>query len=60
MLQYRAVHPKTLELLKTLMQYESLQNFFLVGETSLALQLGHRISVDLDLFLNIDFNTAYI
>ncbi len=60
MLQYRAVYPKTLELLKKLMQYDSLQNFFLVGGTSLALQLGHRISVDLDLFLNIDFDTADI
>lgn len=60
MLQYRAVYPTTLELLKTLMQYESLQDFFLVGGTSLALQLGHRISVDLDLFLNTDFETADI
>lgn len=60
MLQYRAVYPKTLELLKTLMQYKSLQDFFLVGGTSLALQLGHRISVDLDLFSNTDFDTADI
>jgi len=60
MLQYRAVYPKTLELLKTLMQYESLQDFFLVGGTSLALQLGHRISVDLDLFSITDFDTADI
>ncbi len=60
MLQYRAVYPKTLELLKKLMQYDSLQNFFLVGGTSLALQLGHRISVDLDLFIDTDFDTADI
>ncbi|MEA3494993.1 MAG: nucleotidyl transferase AbiEii/AbiGii toxin family protein [Bacteroidota bacterium] len=60
MLQYRAVYPKTLELLKILMKYKSLQDFFLVGGTSLALQLGHRISVDLDLFLNKDFETVNI
>ena len=60
MLQYGAVHPKTLELLKKIMQYESLHNFFLVGGTSLALQLGHRISVDLDLFCRTGFETAEI
>lgn len=50
MLQYRAVYPKTLALLKELMSLEVLQPFTLVGGTALALQLGHRISVDLDLF----------
>ena len=60
MLQYRAVYPSTLELLKILMQCKSLQNFFLVGGTALSLQLGHRISVDLDLFYNKDFETADI
>ncbi|AEE54324.1 hypothetical protein Halhy_6508 [Haliscomenobacter hydrossis DSM 1100] len=29
---------------------EPLQQFYLVGGTSLALQMGHRISIDLDLF----------
>lgn len=60
MLQYRAVYKETLELLKELMQYNCLQNFFLVGGTSLALQLGHRISVDLDLFTETNFKTADI
>lgn len=32
------------------MQDEILKDFFLVGGTALALQLGHRISIDLDLF----------
>ena len=30
--------------------------FFLVGGTALALQIGHRISVDIDLFTRTDFN----
>ncbi len=57
MLQYRAVYPETLELLNILMQQSNLQQFYLVGGTALALQLGHRISVDLDLFTNSDFET---
>lgn len=36
--------------LKQLMQIEELLPFRLVGGTSLSLQLGHRISVDIDLF----------
>jgi predicted nucleotidyltransferase component of viral defense system len=38
------------------MQLEELKEFFLVGGTALALQLGHRISVDLDLFTQNDFD----
>lgn len=60
MLQYRAVYPETLELLNTLMQYSELQKFYLVGGTALALQLGHRISVDIDLFTSSDFDTVDI
>ena len=60
MLQYRAVNTSTLELLKILMQYKSLDNFFLVGGTALALHLGHRVSIDLDLFFNKDFETSDI
>lgn len=56
MLQYRTVDPKTLELLRKLMSLTELQDFFLVGGTALALQLGHRISIDIDLFTQIDFN----
>ena len=60
MLQYRAVYPTTLELLKILMQYENLKKTFLVGGTALSLQLGHRISVDIDLFSETDFETNEI
>jgi hypothetical protein len=42
------------------MQQEFLSDFNLVGGTALALQLGHRISVDLDLFTDKEFNTTEI
>jgi len=56
MLQYRALYPATLELLKKLMALPELQDFFLVGGTALALQMGHRISLDIDLFTQQDFD----
>lgn len=50
MLSFQTVLPDTLELLRTLMQMPELQEMRLVGGTSLALQYGHRRSVDLDFF----------
>ena len=50
MLRKETVDPGTLELLKYLMSDERLSDFFLVGGTALSLQIGHRISIDLDLF----------
>src|SRR5690554_6069968 len=50
MLQTQAVEPALLELLKKLMEVKLFRPFVLVGGTSLALQIGHRISIDLDLF----------
>lgn len=41
---------KTYELLRKLMNDPHLERFNLVGGTSLSLQMGHRKSVDLDLF----------
>jgi predicted nucleotidyltransferase component of viral defense system len=55
MLQSQTVESNTLELLKSLMQKEYLNSFVLVGGTALALQLGNRKSIDLDLFSNTDF-----
>ncbi|MEI6729413.1 MAG: nucleotidyl transferase AbiEii/AbiGii toxin family protein [bacterium] len=52
----RTVEPKTLELLKKLMSLELFKDFRLVGGTALALQLGHRFSVDIDLFGPRDFD----
>lgn len=56
MLQTRTVEPRTLELLKSLMAKPYLESFFLVGGTALALQLGHRVSIDIDLFTLADFD----
>ena len=56
MLHYETIAPATRELLNKLMSDDRLQDFVLVGGTSLALQLGHRLSVDLDLFTNTDFS----
>ncbi len=53
MLSYCTIAPHTLELLKHLMAAPLLDNCRLVGGTSLALQYGHRSSVDLDLFGDI-------
>lgn len=50
MLSYSTVEPHTLELLKTLMKEALFAPLRLVGGTALALQYGHRMSVDLDLF----------
>lgn len=56
MLQTRTVEPNTLGLLKQLMSMPALDTFDLVGGTALALQLGHRFSVDLDLFTTESFD----
>lgn len=50
MLSYQTVEPHTLELLKRLMAEPLFAGMRLVGGTALALQYGHRQSVDLDLF----------
>lgn len=55
MLQLRAIEPRALGLLKSLMQESFLAHNFLVGGTALALQMGHRLSVDLDLFTHEPF-----
>ena len=54
MLQYKTIDSKTLELLKEIQGVKLFNNLRLVGGTSLALQIGHRISVDLDLFGEIN------
>lgn len=54
MLSYRTIEPHTLELLKQLCQEPYLKDCRLVGGTALALQYGHRQSVDLDMFGSFD------
>ena len=50
MLSFRTIVPDTLELLKRLTQEPFLKDCRLVGGTALALQYGHRSSIDLDFF----------
>lgn len=50
MLSYETVEPRTLELLKSLMQEPAFNDMRLVGGTALALQYGHRQFIDLDFF----------
>lgn len=54
MLSYKTVEPHTLELLKKLIKEPFLAETRLVGGTALALQYGHRMSIDLDFFGNIE------
>jgi predicted nucleotidyltransferase component of viral defense system len=60
MLQSQTVTGATLELLKSLMTLPELKQFSLVGGTNLSLRLGHRLSIDLDLFTNEPFDTELI
>lgn len=50
MLSIQTIHPNTLELLKLLASQPELAQTRLVGGTALALQYGHRQSIDLDFF----------
>ncbi len=52
MLQIQTILPNTLELLKRLSSRPEMEGMRLVGGTSLALQIGHRQSIDLDFFGN--------
>ncbi len=50
MLFYDAITPDTLDTLKRIQSQVELKETRLVGGTALALQLGHRLSIDLDIF----------
>jgi predicted nucleotidyltransferase component of viral defense system len=56
MLSYRTIEPHTLELLKKLTANPLLCELRLVGGTALALQYGHRMSIDLDFFGRIEID----
>ena len=60
MLHTETVEGTTLELLRNLEQEEMLSSFSLAGGTALALYLGHRMSVDLDLFTPLPFNAVVL
>jgi len=56
-LHYETVSKPLLECLQTLMTNNAFDDFVLVGGTALSLQLGHRISVDIDLFTAKDYGS---
>lgn len=56
MLRKEAVSPQLLKLLQHLMSLPELHKHHLVGGTALALQIGHRLSVDIDLFSYAETN----
>lgn len=60
MLHQEIVGVPTLELIKSLQEKEYLNGFYLVGGTALSLYLGHRKSIDVDLFSNHDFDAAQL
>ncbi len=55
MLHKSCLEPGTLDILISLMHFDPLKNFALVGGTNLALRYGHRLSVDIDMFSSVPF-----
>lgn len=49
-----------LDLFKLLSNQDFIANFYLADGTGLALQIGHRQSIDFDFFIPNDFNTTHI
>jgi len=60
MLHTQAVEPTTLGLIKSLQSRNYLNGFYLAGGTALSFYLGHRISIDVDLFSAFSFDTAQL
>ena len=50
MLYTKTVEPTTFDILKAIFEIKALNGFALAGGTALSLKMGHRISVDIDLF----------
>ncbi|MDI9257943.1 nucleotidyl transferase AbiEii/AbiGii toxin family protein [Flavobacterium sedimenticola] len=58
MLHYNTVDPQLKSILDTLMQADIFAEFRLIGGTALSLYRGHRMSVDIDLFTDSDYDTV--
>ncbi|WP_330441487.1 nucleotidyl transferase AbiEii/AbiGii toxin family protein [Flavobacterium sp. C4GT6] len=58
MIYWNTVSESLREALLLLMQSDALKKFRLVGGTALSLQLGHRISVDIDLFSDAEYGSV--
>lgn len=57
MLHIETVSAELFDSLNKLMNSPAFSNFRLVGGTGLSLLLGHRISIDIDLFTDIEYGT---
>lgn len=55
MLYKQTTTPFLFQTLQNLMTWKELEQFRLVGGTGLSLQLGHRQSIDIDMFSDIEF-----
>lgn len=60
MLCTQTVETGTYELLKSLMADNTFSRFSLAGGTALSLLIGHRKSIDLDMFTPDEFNPTQI
>ncbi|MDB5141677.1 MAG: Nucleotidyl transferase AbiEii toxin, Type system [Mucilaginibacter sp.] len=58
MLYWNSVNSLLKDCLLSLMDAEELEDFRLVGGTALSLHLGHRISVDIDLFTDANYGSV--
>ena len=56
----KIIAPETFQLIQQLQALPELEGFYLVCGTALALQLGHRNSIDIDLFTKKDFDAAFL
>ena len=56
MLFLETIHKDTYHLLQEITKIEMFNHFALAGGTALALQYGHRISIDLDFFTTNEFD----
>lgn len=60
MLHTQTINDATLALLKKLMNDQNLASFSLAGGTALSLYIGHRVSIDLDLFSDHAFDAPVL
>lgn len=57
MIHFNTVNENLKSALITLMKSDVFHAFRLVGGTALSLQLGHRYSIDIDLFSDVEYGT---
>jgi len=54
-LHKQTLSPESISLLLNINSHKDFKDFYLVGGTSLSLQIGHRESIDLDFFSQVEF-----